>query len=109
MKSIIEREATFENNSHMEVKVTQKQLVTSICKGNTMKQDMLNSQIYLTSQPGSALLNFSDWVTEQPLVATPDSGNLPPRHRWHALPINPQIELNWMTFILDNKVHRNNI
>jgi len=26
MKSIIEREATFENNSDMEVKVTQKQL-----------------------------------------------------------------------------------
>jgi len=25
-------------------------IITSICKGNTMKQDMLNSQIHLTSQ-----------------------------------------------------------
>jgi len=50
MKSIIEREATFENNSDMEVKVTQKKIVTSICEGNTMKQDMLNRQIHLTSQ-----------------------------------------------------------
>jgi len=41
MKSIIEREATFENNSEMETKP----IITSICKGNTMKQDMLNSQI----------------------------------------------------------------
>jgi len=50
MKLIIERKATFENNSDMEVKVTQKTIITSICKGNTMKQDMLNSQIHLTSQ-----------------------------------------------------------
>jgi len=47
MKSIIEREATFENNSDMEVKVTEK-IITSICKGNTWHA-MLNSQIYLTS------------------------------------------------------------
>jgi len=25
-------------------------IITSICEGNTMKQDMLNSQIHLTSQ-----------------------------------------------------------
>jgi len=42
MKSIIEREVTFENNSDMEVKVTQEKIITSICKGNIMKQDMLN-------------------------------------------------------------------
>jgi len=32
MKSIIEREATFENNSDMEVKVTQKQLSRAFVK-----------------------------------------------------------------------------
>jgi len=53
MKSIIEREATLENNSDMEVKVTHKKILrafVSICKGNAMKQDMLKSQIHLTSQ-----------------------------------------------------------
>jgi len=30
----------FENNSDMEVKVTQKKIIESICKGNTMKPDM---------------------------------------------------------------------
>jgi len=50
MKSIIERQATFENNSDMEVKVTQIKIITSICKGNTMKQKMLKSLIHLTSQ-----------------------------------------------------------
>jgi len=49
MKLIIELEATFKNNSDMEVKVRQKS-ITSICKGCAMKQDMLNSQIHLTSQ-----------------------------------------------------------
>jgi len=34
MKLIIEREATFENNSDMEVKVTQKQLATVPYKKN---------------------------------------------------------------------------
>jgi len=34
MKSIIEREATFENNSDMEVKVTQKQLSRAFVKEN---------------------------------------------------------------------------
>jgi len=50
MKMIIERQATFKNNSDMEVKVTQKKIITSVCKGKTLKQDMLNSQIHLTSQ-----------------------------------------------------------
>jgi len=49
MKFIIEREATFEINSVLEIKVPQKQL-SRARKGNTMKQDMLNSQIHLTSQ-----------------------------------------------------------
>jgi len=49
MKSIIEREATFVNNTDMEVKVTQKKLLRAFVK-ETMKQDMLNSQIHLTSQ-----------------------------------------------------------
>jgi len=34
MKSIIEREATFENNSDMEVKVTQKQSSRAFVKRN---------------------------------------------------------------------------
>jgi len=51
MKSIIEREVSFENNSDMEVRATQKTIITSICKGVIMKQDMLNSQTHaLTSQ-----------------------------------------------------------
>jgi len=48
MKSIIEGEVTFKNNSAMEVKGTQKQLSRAFI--NTMKQDMLNSKIHLTSQ-----------------------------------------------------------
>jgi len=53
MKSIIEREATFENNSDMEVKVTQIKLSRAFVKEmacqedltveHTMKQDILNS------------------------------------------------------------------
>jgi len=31
-------------------------IITSICKGNTMKQDMLNSKIHLTSQAMSGSL-----------------------------------------------------
>jgi len=60
MKSIIEREAFFENNSDMEPpcyfdlhdggQCNTDKMITSICKGNIMKQDMLNSQIHLTSQ-----------------------------------------------------------
>jgi len=50
MKSIIEREATFANNLDMKVKVTQKQLSRAFVKETQMKQDMLNSQIHLTSQ-----------------------------------------------------------
>jgi len=50
MKLIIEHEATFENNSDIEVKVTQKKIITSISKRNTMKQDTLDSQIDLTSK-----------------------------------------------------------
>jgi len=49
MKLIIEREATFKNNSDIQVKVTHK-IIMNICEGNTMKQDMLTSQINLTSQ-----------------------------------------------------------
>jgi len=37
MKSIIEREATFENNSDMEVKVTQKQLSRAFVKETQCK------------------------------------------------------------------------
>jgi len=37
MKSIIEREATFKNNSDVEVQSNTKTIVTSICKGDTMK------------------------------------------------------------------------
>jgi len=44
---IIECEATFENNSDMEVKVRQKQLSRAFVKE---EQDMFNSQIHLTSQ-----------------------------------------------------------
>jgi len=49
MKLIVQREATFENNSGMEVKVTQTKSTQAFVK-ETMKQDMLNSQIHLTSQ-----------------------------------------------------------
>jgi len=45
MKLIIERKATFKNNSDTEVKVTQKKSSRAF-----LKQDMLNSQIHLTSQ-----------------------------------------------------------
>jgi len=44
MKSIIEREATFEYNSDIEFKVTQKKLSLAFVK------DMLNSQLNLTNQ-----------------------------------------------------------
>jgi len=46
MKSIIEREATFENNFRHGGQSNTKTIIMSICKGNTMKQDMLNSQIH---------------------------------------------------------------
>jgi len=42
MKLIIEREATFENNSNIKIKVTQK---ISRALWKTMKQDMLNSRL----------------------------------------------------------------
>jgi len=50
MKSIIELEETFENNSDKEVKVTQKKTSRAFVKIYTMKQDMLNSQLDWTSQ-----------------------------------------------------------
>jgi len=40
MKLIIEREATFENNSDMEDNVREKNIITSICKGNTINEAM---------------------------------------------------------------------
>jgi len=49
MKLIIEREATFENNSDIDIKLTEK-IITIICKIYTIKLDMLNSQLDLTSQ-----------------------------------------------------------
>jgi len=56
MTLIFEREATFANNSDMQEKVTEN-IITSICKGNTMKQRMLN-QIHLTSQaPRGSILS----------------------------------------------------
>jgi len=52
MKLAIEREAMNENNSDMEVKVNTEKIITSIFKGNTMTQDMLNSQIHLIKHRG---------------------------------------------------------
>jgi len=46
MKSIIEREATFEKQFRHGGQSNTKTIITSICKGDTMKQDMLNSQIH---------------------------------------------------------------
>jgi len=50
MKSIIEREATYKNHSDMGVQSNTEKFITSICKRNIMQQDMLSSQIHLTSQ-----------------------------------------------------------
>jgi len=62
MKLIIEREATFENNSESEVKVTQK-IIMSICKGSTM--NMHNSQINLKSHAPRARLQLEVSVHEK--------------------------------------------
>jgi len=53
MQSIVEREATFENNSDIEVKVINtEKIITSICKGNTMKHfSSYNSAIYIRKSP----------------------------------------------------------
>jgi len=58
MKSIIEREATFKNNSdficcltaHQHYSSNTEKIIPSLCKIYTMKQGMLNSQLDLTSQ-----------------------------------------------------------
>jgi len=50
MKFIIERQASLENNSDIEGRSNTEKITTSIGKGNTMKHDMLNSKIHLTSQ-----------------------------------------------------------
>jgi len=50
MKLIIEREATDKNITDIEIKITKKKSSRAFYEGNTMKQDMLNSEINLTSQ-----------------------------------------------------------
>jgi len=45
MKSIIEREATFENNSDMEVKVTQRQLSRAFVKETKLTSFKLGKHI----------------------------------------------------------------
>jgi len=55
MKIIIERQATFENNSDMEVKRKTDKIITSIFKGNTMKQDCTGCQFGIVSSSSCAL------------------------------------------------------
>jgi len=51
MKLIIEPEATFENNSDVEVNKQRIKIhYKHLYKGNIMNQDMLNSHIHLTRQ-----------------------------------------------------------
>jgi len=47
---------TFKTSVYETRKKNTETIITSICKGNTMKQDMLNSQIHLTSQAPSRSL-----------------------------------------------------
>jgi len=68
MKYIIEREATFWKQFRLGGQRKTKTIITSICKGNTMKQDMLNSQIHLTSQAPRGSLSPLPNPCGQPLV-----------------------------------------
>jgi len=62
MKSIIEREATFENNSDMEVKVTQKQLSQAFVKETQWSKTTKYNTLTLCYMLLKASLDLPMWI-----------------------------------------------